>query len=149
MHPLSLFHRLSTDRRFIQFLFTAGMTIVDSADSILMLYAYAGAPDKSWSLFEKNSMNQIADNLRAEPRHEMPSDPVVESGAGITPDKKKAARTEEDEQRILEPAPEAVVMEAAETEESSVRTRALRVKHNTMSSLSIALTLVSILVAFR
>ena len=34
------------------------MTLVDSADSILMLYAYAGTPDKGWSLFEKKAHHQ-------------------------------------------------------------------------------------------
>ena len=35
--------------QFIQkILFTAGMTLVDSADSILMLYSYSGFPERSF-----------------------------------------------------------------------------------------------------
>lgn len=34
-------------------LFTAGMTLVDSIDSCVMLYSYAGFPEKGWSLLDK------------------------------------------------------------------------------------------------
>ena len=37
----------------IQFLFTVGMTFVDSSDSILMLYTYASFPERSLKLFER------------------------------------------------------------------------------------------------
>ncbi|KAJ7931097.1 hypothetical protein B0H13DRAFT_1594806, partial [Mycena leptocephala] len=33
-------------------LFTAGMTILDSADSVLMLYSYSGFPEQTWRIFE-------------------------------------------------------------------------------------------------
>lgn len=29
------------------------MTLIDSVDSIIMLYSYSGFPDRSWRLFEK------------------------------------------------------------------------------------------------
>ncbi len=56
-----------------QFLFTAGMTLVDSADSVLVLYSYAGLPSTpSWSLFtktkpeEQNVGNQTVDSTDAD-----------------------------------------------------------------------------------
>ncbi|KAJ7112859.1 NicO-domain-containing protein [Mycena crocata] len=33
-------------------LFTAGMTILDSADSVLMLYSYSGFPERTWAIFD-------------------------------------------------------------------------------------------------
>ncbi|KAJ7073222.1 NicO-domain-containing protein [Mycena belliarum] len=33
-------------------LFTAGMTIIDSADSVLMLYSYSGFPERTWAIIE-------------------------------------------------------------------------------------------------
>lgn len=37
-----------------QLLFTAGMTLVDSVDSVLMLYSYSGFPERGFALFEKD-----------------------------------------------------------------------------------------------
>jgi len=57
----------------LPFLFTAGMTLVDSADSILVLYSYAGLPSTpSWSLFtrpdlpEESVGNQTMDSTDAD-----------------------------------------------------------------------------------
>ncbi|KAJ7860041.1 NicO-domain-containing protein [Mycena leptocephala] len=33
-------------------LFTAGMTMLDSADSVLMLYSYSGFPERTWRIFQ-------------------------------------------------------------------------------------------------
>lgn len=45
--------RCVTDLR-PQLLFTAGMTLVDSVDSVLMLYSYSGFPERGFALFEKD-----------------------------------------------------------------------------------------------
>ncbi|KAF9067737.1 high-affinity nickel-transport protein-domain-containing protein [Rhodocollybia butyracea] len=48
-----------SDVVILPFLFTAGMTLVDSLDSILMLYSYSGFPEHSIRLFEqRNSDNR-------------------------------------------------------------------------------------------
>ncbi|KAF8737743.1 hypothetical protein AX14_012409 [Amanita brunnescens Koide BX004] len=89
----------------LPFLFTAGMTLVDSADSVLVLYSYAGLPiTPSWSLF-----------TRAEPEGAMDTD-----------------RKDDEPPTQTVPPPDTQS----------------RAKMNTMSSLSIILTLMSILVAF-
>lgn len=85
------------------------MTLIDSLDSILMLYSYAGFPERKFALFV----------TRGEPRS--PSSP------GETP-------LVDHEPDIDEDRPEKINM---------------RVKMNAMSGLSIVLTLMSILVAFR
>ncbi|KAF8349478.1 NicO-domain-containing protein [Amanita rubescens] len=59
----------SSDIIILPFLFTAGMTLVDSADSILVLYSYAGLPSTpSWSLLttEENVGNQTIDSTDAD-----------------------------------------------------------------------------------
>lgn len=54
----------------LQLLFTAGMTLVDSADSVLVLYSYAGLPSTpSWSLVtrtkpQENVGNEVTDTDR-------------------------------------------------------------------------------------
>ncbi|KIK57282.1 hypothetical protein GYMLUDRAFT_204164 [Collybiopsis luxurians FD-317 M1] len=45
----------SGDVVILPFLFTAGMTLIDSVDSILMLYSYTGFPEHSFSLFERKT----------------------------------------------------------------------------------------------
>ncbi|KAJ1303312.1 hypothetical protein OPQ81_011509 [Rhizoctonia solani] len=140
-------------------LFTAGMTLVDSADSVLMLYSYADFPEKGFSLFEHRgstilghssvfSQSTLQSTPEAQPgpstdveitptplspkqsitshhtlpdpNHSNPEDPELQ--AGLVGDEYKITLTE---QRTLEQAAK-----------------------NTMSGLSIILTLLSILVAF-
>ena len=93
----------------VQLLFTAGMTLIDSLDSILMLYSYTGFPERKFALFVKRD------------KFESPSSP------GATPLVEHEPDPDEDR-------PEKIDM---------------RVKMNAMSGLSIILTLMSILVAFR
>ncbi|KAJ7600685.1 NicO-domain-containing protein [Mycena floridula] len=45
----------SRDIVVLPLLFTAGMTLIDSMDSILMLYSYLGFPARDLALFEKDS----------------------------------------------------------------------------------------------
>ncbi|KAK7469310.1 hypothetical protein VKT23_003794 [Stygiomarasmius scandens] len=42
----------------LPFLFTAGMTLVDSLDSILVLYSYSGFPEKGWRILESRNDRQ-------------------------------------------------------------------------------------------
>lgn len=92
-----------------QLLFTTGMTLIDSLDSILMLYSYTGFPEHKFALFVK----------RGE---------VSSSGpAGEAPLADHEPDPGEDRPEIID----------------------LRVKMNAMSGLSIILTLMSIVVAFR
>ena len=85
------------------------MTLIDSLDSVLMLYSYTGFPERKFALFVKRE------------KLGSPGSP------GETP-------LVEHEPDIYEDRPEKINM---------------RVKMNAMSGLSIILTLMSILVAFR
>ncbi len=86
------------------------MTLVDSIDSVLMLYSYAGFPERSFKMFESRR------DLESE------ANPTGNAGEG---------------KRELDPE-----------DEARMDTN-MRVKMNAISGLSIALTLMSILVAFR
>lgn len=132
------------------------MTLIDSVDSIIMLYSYAGFPDRSFALFEKRvSQDSLDSKLYPEPTlgrvsskapskssqlgdQEVLSSAVICEGISPSPgmDNKseKIGNIEE--------------VELAADDADSERARLLRVKRNAMSSLSILLTLMSILVAF-
>lgn len=99
-----------------QLLFTAGMTILDSADSVLMLYSYSGFPERTWAIFDKRPA--LSDNS-------------IQVQVEAATDSKTDA-----------PA-------SSETRASVQVTSEQRTKANVMSGLSIILTLMSILVAFR
>lgn len=90
-------------------MFTAGMTLIDSLDSVLMLYSYTGFPESKLALFVK--------------RGEFPSP----NSSGETP----------------------LVGHEPDLDEDRPEKINMRVKMNAMSGLSIILTLMSILVAFR
>lgn len=85
------------------------MTLIDSLDSILMLYSYTGFPERKFALFVKPG------------RFSSPS------SSGETP----------------------LVGHEPELDEDRPEKIDMRVKMNAMSGLSIVLTLISILVAFR
>jgi high-affinity nickel-transport protein len=85
------------------------MTLIDSLDSILMLYSYTGFPERKFALFVQ----------RGEPRS--PGSPIEASLVAHEPN-------------LDEDRPEKID---------------IRVKMNAMSGLSIVLTVMSILVAFR
>lgn len=140
------------------------MTLVDSADSILMLYAYAGAPDKGWSLFEKRvqglsrthfevGLTQSVTDVNSRQALAPPStvSQLLEGNnteAEPSADNKKHAREQVIEENLVNVEPDTETS-ASEEDKDTFSGRRLRVKNNTMSNLSIALTLVSILVAFR
>ncbi|KAG9027510.1 hypothetical protein FRB95_007647 [Tulasnella sp. JGI-2019a] len=117
-------------------LFTAGMTLVDSADSILMLYSYAGFPESGFAFFTCSHSEGSLDkgSTPVVPRRDMrPRD--ASADANTTAGKEEA---------VLDEKRDAIsTMDASEAAAAS-----LRVKQNTMSGLSIVLTLISIVVAF-
>ncbi|KAJ3893789.1 NicO-domain-containing protein [Lentinula edodes] len=107
-----------SDVVILPFLFTAGMTLVDSLDSVLMLYSYAGFPEHSLRIFEKSRLHQ--DSIR-ELTH--PGGDEIEIKVDIPVG--------------TEPQSEAEIQ----------ITRNAQVKQNAISGLSILLTLMSIMVA--
>ncbi|KAH9846110.1 high-affinity nickel-transport protein-domain-containing protein [Lenzites betulinus] len=133
-------------------LFTVGMTLIDSLDSVIMLYSYAGFPERNFALFESRAREP------ALPRAAAPS-AVGPRSADVSQDPDIAELTREGLEAEDEKNTEfkgdnnktgaaAVVQDAGVYEDETERRRALRVKHNAMSNLSILLTIMSILVAF-
>jgi len=158
----------------LPFLFTAGMSLVDSADSVLMLYSYAGfAEQNRWALVKRKSCRTtpqpstpprlpkddsitrpvcVSNNEKVNNAGEdgtvseiSPLDHTSSPGQaaasgmevgqnGCTDNSIKAFS--ENANPSATPMPDAVELELA-----------TRVKFNTMSNLSIVLTLISILVA--
>ncbi|KAF8919042.1 high-affinity nickel-transport protein-domain-containing protein [Mucidula mucida] len=104
----------------LPFLFTSGMTMIDSLDSILMLYSYSGFPEDSFVIFEK---------LVSLPEDET-------ACATVLPSTSVSAAEAEMEEPTKGP------------HDLQDKARALKVKLNMMSGLSIVLTLMSIFVAF-
>ncbi|KAL5481000.1 hypothetical protein ACEPAI_9941 [Sanghuangporus weigelae] len=134
-------------------LFTAGMTLVDSVDSVLMLYAYAGVPDRAFALVEKRIpagkiVSEIVENIAPDDATPVPASPLDHASSSQPEPLVKASKrnsTIED----VEATPELLHDNERDRGDESVLTqRARRVKQHTMSDLSIALTLISILVAF-
>ncbi|KAI0352650.1 NicO-domain-containing protein [Trametes cingulata] len=136
-------------------LFTVGMTLVDSLDSIVMLYSYAGFPERGFALFES----------RRSPTSSLPRTTTPSGNLGTGPQGSVVAVEElpreraisqlniggeqgEDPSKVSKTADVVSVAEADPNVDEDVRRRALRVKHNAMSNLSILLTIMSILVAF-
>ncbi|KAH9924277.1 NicO-domain-containing protein [Epithele typhae] len=121
-------------------LFTVGMTLIDSLDSILMLYSYAGFPERSFAVFERR-LKPKEESLP----HAVPS-PTSASPAAGGP----VANTSEELPRA--PAQGRSKKTDASTTEVEVHDpvgqRKLRAKNSAMSNLSIVLTIMSIVVAF-
>ncbi|KAI0087802.1 high-affinity nickel-transport protein-domain-containing protein [Irpex rosettiformis] len=140
----------------LPFLFTAGMTLIDSVDSIIMLYSYAGFPDRSFAIFER----RVSHDASTSKPYPEPAFARVESR---TPS--KSSRFDDRDVLTVVPVDESVTLspgsrsankmkgdveevEVANDDADEERERLLRVKRNAMSNLSILLTLMSILVAF-
>ncbi|KAI0789798.1 high-affinity nickel-transport protein-domain-containing protein [Abortiporus biennis] len=142
----------------LPFLFTAGMSLIDSLDSILMLYSYADFPDKSFAIFE--SKKQASTPLPSLPLTN--PDAKTPNSTSNTTQPTGDVDVQELPREITEATTEkTVIMNDAEKEDitaSVVRIediaideearRQQRVKRNAMSGLSVVLTLMSILVAF-
>jgi nickel/cobalt transporter (NiCoT) family protein len=172
------------------------MTLIDSLDSILMLYSYTGFPERSWAILERHTQLIGQGMLDTEPPRPLSDEhadaiatykmPSKASSSGCSPDMRvditaistskapltanpsdhhSGERADVDarkspsitsEQRILPMEAEGVRpievipqhVEAGDTPDEHVA-RDLRVKQNMISGLSIILTLMSILVAFR
>lgn len=144
------------------------MTLIDSADSILMLYAYAGFPEHRFALLEdvpapgtpSPAVQQLMDlEAPASPGTKTP--PVLTSVGPADMSTRKTpspvmSLQELPRSRARSPAPSVgggVSLKAATVSEedgagNEERLRQIRVKRNAMSGLSIMLTLMSILVAF-
>ena len=122
------------------------MTLVDSVDAILMLYSYSGFPDRSWAIFERVRAHEEGDISQMESESsqrlqqaEQVSPSALEEGV------QEISGTEQDP-----PDVQRKVNAPRNTElQSLYLARDQRVKQNTLSGLSIILTLMSILVAFR
>ncbi|KAF9261410.1 NicO-domain-containing protein [Marasmius fiardii PR-910] len=115
----------------LPFLFTAGMTLVDSLDSIMMLYSYAGFPERSFKIFEMSEKKRSdADLATLMPESQLGSPVAPVTSAGSTARCNRPRDSEREDER----------------EDQTKRDR--RVKMNMMSGLSIILTLMSILAAF-
>lgn len=148
-----------------QMLFTAGMTLLDSIDSILMLYSYTGFPEQRFRLFEPapgyDAPEQGYGVYReaAATRFSVAHSPHSQGGdandrcplADVSPapggQTEQIGFSQEDKKE-----PVAAVVADADARMRDIRKKAQReliVKRNMMSGLSIVLTLMSIIVAFR
>ncbi|KAF9468489.1 high-affinity nickel-transport protein-domain-containing protein, partial [Collybia nuda] len=119
-------------------LFTAGMTMVDSMDSVLMLYSYSGFPEKSWIVLERIPRDRIISDENGV--HEGQGKTLPELGTTI------ALEVHPKDLGGTADAPE--VMPSQGINVDTKVSRDVQVKLNVMSGLSIILTLMSILVAF-
>ncbi|EJD50845.1 NicO-domain-containing protein [Auricularia subglabra TFB-10046 SS5] len=130
----------------LPFLFTAGMSLVDSLDSVLMVYSYAGFPeaDNRFNLIEGKTVgpdskadSQVAINPSSRPEagEEQPAPRLGDEGRDVEA-LEYSARVEQDDAHPAKPM------------QDDVELAITKVKKNTMSNLSIVLTIMSILVAF-
>ncbi|TFK40851.1 high-affinity nickel-transport protein-domain-containing protein [Crucibulum laeve] len=135
-------------------LFTAGMTLIDSIDSVLMLYSYAGFVErgKGWKIVERQHLTDVTTDVSekmAEGLGELPANQEAEESKDENEDEEKASGlpANDQEQKKAEGEEEKEPANSASDIESRL-SRDARVKMNVMSGLSIILTLMSILVAF-
>ncbi|KAF6757422.1 NicO-domain-containing protein [Ephemerocybe angulata] len=110
-------------------LFTAGMSLLDSADSVIMLFSYTGFPQHSWNIVEKipSQAATIAPQVTDE----------------ANPSIVKVVKTNEGAVDLDDKVEQAEGLESKEHSQASNRA-----KMNVMSTLSIVLTVLSILLAF-
>ncbi len=135
------------------------MTLLDSIDSILMLYSYTGFPERSFRLFETTGINDAlerrsayqeaaATNVsRSDNRDANQHGCCAGVGSALTPQSGQNGVSEQDKKTEVE-----VVVEDAGENIRNIRKqvgRNVTAKRNVMSGLSIVLTLMSIIVAFR
>ncbi|GMK57920.1 hypothetical protein CspeluHIS016_0407540 [Cutaneotrichosporon spelunceum] len=134
----------------LPFLFTVGMALVDTLDSILMLYAYAQPElrtEGKFVLFERDKKMFLPITEPEPERAERAECPALEQD----PSKEPLGLSSSNEESNSKPQaqateePSVAVVEVDEAEER--QRRALAAKTATMGSLSISLTLLSIVVA--
>ena len=130
------------------------MTLIDSADSILMLYSYSGFPERSFFVFARSENLETAKEHAEIAMSNAPA-PQLEN---VSDDKGGNTVTEIDLQDKKDSDQDELPKEPLNTAQSIVpqghasdtaMARDICVKMNMMSGLSIILTLMSILVAFR
>ncbi|KAH9065490.1 NicO-domain-containing protein [Lactarius vividus] len=139
-------------------LFTAGMTLLDSIDSILMLYSYTGFPDRRFHVFEPAEVEGVSEGQSTTYQKAAATTRTSRSGnddsnqlglpVGVDPASRPQSEqsSEQDKKRQVE-----IIVEDADENIRDIRKKARRdmaVKRNMMSGLSIVLTLMSIIVAF-
>ena len=125
------------------------MSLIDSSDSILMLYSYSGFPERSFFVFAKSG---DSDMTKEHAGHEMSNVPVstlekISDKEGGNKENDPQHRKDDDQNKL--PQEPAQSMEPQGHASDNAMARDARVKMNVMSGLSIILTLMSILVAFR
>ena len=122
------------------------MTLIDSLDSIIMLYSYAGFPERGWELIRhkrpkgKRRLPLVQNDEEVEATFEVPQG--VHSGSLS----KKLVRDEQGRRGSVTAGANAVLGVDNEDDEDQKRKRVL--KDNAMSGLSIVLTMISIILAF-
>ena len=151
----------------LKLLFTAGMTLIDTLDSILMLYSYAGFPQHAWAIFDHGESVEDQEN---EPQVmsfevEVPvgsrgedgqTTPHLHPGGNTDSSIDEIPRTNNSSSQTSKPKSMNTELIGSRfksklgpnAREDRVA-RDLQVKRNTMSGLSIILTFMSIIVAFR
>lgn len=119
------------------------MTFVDSLDSVLMLYSYSGFPERGLALFEHKRSRAVnlvlpanATSDNAPPIAEVPAEGTLQSPSPVL------------EAGLQTSGISQIDDYEAQDEIPSTET-ATRARRNTLSGLSILLTLISIIVAFR
>lgn len=138
--------------------FTAGMTLVDSLDSVLMLYAYAGpTQDATISKFaltfndKKVALDEetiLVPTLSNDHDPNLPIEGIdEEAGPSTVTGASNANEQVGPSQKVSSTTSASGVPSGSEP--STREQRVLASKANTISSLSITLTLLSILVALR
>ncbi|KAI9573618.1 NicO-domain-containing protein [Boletus coccyginus] len=130
-----------SDVIILPLLFTTGMTLVDSVDSVLMLYSYTGFAGHSWRIFEPSSSPSRTTDARSVNTHGEVSPATANEVAPAD----QPCNGIENESRTVDNAAHDSDSDAARREHSD---RMVMVKRSTMSELSITLTTMSILLAF-
>lgn len=135
-------------------LFMAGMTLVDSTDSILMLYSYSGFTERSWTLFEQSDApNLVVATSVVEVQRDLPLRPEDTQSLDATA-LQKTTTNKSDPESFPSPdhlstiTPNLNATPPVNMNRDSRAASDTRAKMNVMSGLSIILTLMSILVAF-
>jgi len=142
--------------------------LIDSLDSILMLYSYAGFPEHAWAIFEHGASAEDQESkLQGMPLEvEVPLSSRRADGQTTPPPPTRGnahssiheisraddAPIETSKLKSMDNGPFADVEAGPKVKSDLIAKRVardLQVKRNTMSGLSIILTLMSILVAFR
>lgn len=122
------------------------MTLIDSLDSIIMLYSYAGFPERGRKLIRhkrpkgKQRLPLVQNDQEAETTPGALQ--RVDSGALS----RKSTIDEQDERGLV--TAEANVELGVDNEDDEDKRRKRVLKDNTMSGLSIMLTIISIILAF-